>query len=149
MIDKLRFLNSKDLKKINLVFKDQWNVDLPKDKAFLISEKNRLYMVNREIEKINDLRFDSAGLYFGTFEKEIFRLSIEGSQIIGPLTKKNVIELDDSLFKKWINGEDLDYKSDVKGPVIIKNKNDYCGCGISTGNMILNYVPKERRSSFN
>lgn len=50
-MEKLKFLNSKDLKKINLVINNQWDVELPKDKAFLITEKNRVYMVNREIEK--------------------------------------------------------------------------------------------------
>jgi NOL1/NOP2/fmu family ribosome biogenesis protein len=147
-MEKLKFLNSKDLKKINLVINNQWDVELPKDKAFLITEKNRVYMVNREIEKIGDLKFDSTGLYFGTYENGYLRLSIEGSQIIGPLTKKNIIELDENIFKDWMGGKDLEFKSEIKGPVIIKNKNDYYGCGISTGNIILNFVPKERRSSF-
>lgn len=106
-------------------------------------------MVNREIDKINDLKFDSAGLYVATYENESIRLSIEGSQILGPLIKKNILDLDNALFKQWINGQDLDLKLDMRGPIIMKYNKDYCGCGISTGNIVLNFVPKERRSSFN
>jgi NOL1/NOP2/fmu family ribosome biogenesis protein len=149
MIEKFKVLNSKDLKKINQLIDNVWNNSLPLDKAYFISEKNRIYMVNRDIEKIYDLRFDSAGLYIGTLENNTFRLSIEGSQLLGPSSKKNILELDENLFKEWLSGKDLEFKSEFKGPVIIKYKNDYCGCGISTGIIIFNYVPKERRSSFN
>ena len=148
-MEKLKFLNSKDIKKINQSLKDQFGIELNKDKAYLISEKNRLYMVNKDIQKINDLRFDSAGLYIGTFENNLFRFSIEGTQIFGHFIKQNVVEINEDLFNQWISGKDIEIETEFKGPVIIKHKKDFCGCGISKNNIILNYVPKERRSNFN
>jgi len=93
---------------------------------------------------LTKLRINSLGLYFGKIEKDGLRLSIEGSQLIGNKSKKNVIKLDDNQVKEWMAGEVLEIK-DYKGFVIIKHKNDFLGCGKAKEDRILNFVPKTRR----
>jgi NOL1/NOP2/fmu family ribosome biogenesis protein len=71
-------------------------------------------------------------------------LSIEGSQIIGPKCNKNILELKDEQRELWVKGYDLDIDGDL-GFVIIKNKDDFLGCGKLRNNKLYNYVPKSRR----
>ena len=123
------------------------------DNAFLQSEKDKIYIINKEINKVNleKLRINSMGLYFGVLINNKLRLSIEGSQIIGPKAKKNVLELDNEQVKQWLRGEDILFnnnlinKNELSDFVIIKNNNDFYGCGKTRDNKILNYMPKIRR----
>ena len=115
--------------------------------VFLLSEKNKIYIVNKEIEKIDlsKLRVNSYGLYIAELRDNKIRLSIEGSQLIGAKSDKNILELDDKNAREWLKGYDIDYDGGLKGFVIIKNKNDFLGCGKVANGKILNYVPKIRR----
>jgi len=83
------------------------------------------------------------GLYFGTLEESGIRLSIEGSFLVGKLAKRNVVELDDEMAKRWMSGGDLELP--VRGYVILKWRNFFLGCGKGNGKVVKNYVPKERR----
>lgn len=143
----LKILNKKEIKNILSIIKKQFDADVKLDYVFLINNKNRLYIVNKEVFDINidKLKINSFGLYFGEFRSDGLRLSIEGSQLIGPYAKKNVLELDDKQAREWLKGYDSFLKLKEKGFVIIKNKNDFLGCGKVVENKILNYVPKTRR----
>jgi len=94
---------------------------------------------NFDIEGIDSHR----GIYVGRIEKDGFRLSIEGSFIIGPLARKNVVEIGDETAVRWMSGEDI--PSRVKGYVILKWRNFFIGCGRGDGEAIRNFVPKDRR----
>ena len=45
-----------------------------------------------------------------------------------------------------MKGQDLQLSTDLKGFVIIKNKDNFLGCGKVAENKILNFIPKERRT---
>jgi len=143
----LKILNKKEIKNIFSIIKKQFGVDVDLDYVFLISNKNKIYIVNKEAFKIelDKLRISSLGLYFGELRDDSLRLSMEGSQLLGPEAKENVIGLDDKQAREWLRGFDLDLDSKEKGFVIIKHKNDFLGCGKAVQNKILNYVPKTRR----
>jgi NOL1/NOP2/fmu family ribosome biogenesis protein len=143
----LKILNKKEVKNIFSIIKKQFDADVKLNYVFLINNKNRLYIVNKEVFDINidKLKINSFGLYFGEFRGDGLRLSIEGSQLIGPKAKKNVLELDNKQAREWLKGYDSSLKSKEKGFVIIKHKNDFLGCGKVVENKILNYVPKTRR----
>lgn len=143
----LKILNKKEIKKILLLIKQQWDCTVDLDYAFLKNKKNRLFVINKEISRIEleKLRINSLGLYFGEINTGKLRLSIEGSQIIGTNAKKNVLELNDKEIKEWLRGNDLDKETNLNGFIIIKNNNDFFGCGKVVGKKILNYVPKTRR----
>ena len=157
-----RILNTREIKGILETLNRQWGADSKKkfsQYVVLLSSKDRLYLLSRDFAKLDDkkLRIDSAGLYFGEImENREIRLSIEGSQLIGPLAEKNVAELDDGETKLWLSGADLEKDVKAEGFVILKNRNittgkyDFLGCGKykldeTKKGKILNYVPKSRR----
>lgn len=142
-----KFLNRKEIKKILGLIKEQWGCEAKLDYVFLMNEKNKVYIVNRGIEKLKleNLRINSIGLYFGELNRGELRLTIEGSQIIGPKAKKNVLELNGDEVKEWMKGTDLDKDTGLAGFVIIKNNEDFLGTAKVKGRKILNYVPKIRR----
>ncbi|MFC1691393.1 hypothetical protein ACFL0W_04390 [Nanoarchaeota archaeon] len=156
-MQKLKILNTKERKELLKKINNQWDCDFKTDLVFLLSSKEKIYLANRENldfqqEHQKSLRIDALGLYFAEIKKGFFRLSIEGSQLIGPLAKKNILEVDQETMKHWLRGNDLeDVKGDYSDFVIISSKNktagkiDYCGTGKYSENKIINYVPKARR----
>ena len=144
----LKILNKKEIKKILSKVKVQWGAELDVDYGFLLSPKNKIYIVGREMSEIDlaKLRVNNLGIYFGEMTKHSdLRLSIEGSQIVGVQAKKNVLELDKEQARAWFRGQDVDYEGNSEGFVILKHEKDFIGCGKHTKDKILNYVPKARR----
>ena len=142
----LKILNGREIRDVLDLIESQWGAEMKIDGALLQNNKGRIFLVNREISKIDlsKLRINSIGMYFCEIEKGI-RLSIEGSQIVGPKSNKNVVEINEDQAKSWMKGEDLSIEGDYSGFVIIKNKNDFLGTGKYKDGTILNYVGKERR----
>ena len=112
-----------------------------------IRGKERIYCITRDIDKVDvkKLRINSLGLYIAEVKNEQLRLSIEGSQLIGPTATKNVCELDREQLKEWFQGHDLKIEGEYSGFVILKYENDYVGSGKYKDKLILNFVPKARR----
>ena len=147
-MSKLKILNSRKTKAILDSIEKQFNTRLELDCAFLQNRDGKIYIINRDISRIDEekLRIDSIGLYIGTITAELFRPSIEGSQIIGKNAKKNVIEIDKGQKSLWLRGYELETKEkDLYGFVIIRHGNDFMGSGKIKLGKILNYVPKARR----
>ena len=149
----LKILNKKEIKQILKLIENQWNVKLNPDYAFLRNNKNRIFIINKDIEKIEleRLRINSIGIYFCEIDNGI-RLSIEGSQIIGPKASKNIAEITEEQVKQWLKGEDLEIENkenNYSGFLIIKHNNDFLGTGKYKENKILNYVGKSRRINVN
>ena len=143
----LNILNNKETKKILELVKKQWGCDAKLDYVFLMNKENKIFLANREVFDIDmeKIRINSLGLYFAELNRDELRLSIEGSQLIGPIATKNVVLLDDSEMRTWLKGEDVDKEVSESGFVILKHNGDYMGSGRVKENTILNYVPKTRR----
>ena len=143
----LKILNKKEIKNIFSLIEKQFGCKTNLDYVFLINKKNKIYVVNKEVFDfdLTKLKINSLGLYFAQLKDNEIRFSIEGSQIIGPKAKKNVVELNEKEARNWLKGFDLDKKTKNNGFVIIKHKNDFLGCGKQVKEKILNYVPKNRR----
>jgi len=148
-IQELTYLNSKDLKVIRKSMEVMYGLINRLDYVFMISKKNDIYIINNEFRTLDldNLRANSVGIYFGEFKNNEVRLSIEGSQIVGPFANKNILKVDSKLAKMWMYGLDIPCKEEFSGFVIIFNKdnNDYLGSGRYKENKILNHVPKGRR----
>ncbi len=141
-----KFLASKELKPIKQLLDQQWGFT-EVEHAFFKTQKDKLYIISRDIAKL-DLslyRIIQVGMYFGELKKGLLRLSIEGSQLVGPKAKKNVVELDEEEMRAWLRGEDLDKEIDAEGFVIVKHNKDFFGSGKYKEGKILNFVPKSRR----
>jgi len=144
----LKILSSKDKKLLLALIKKQWGADFKQDFVFFKNEKQKIYAVHRDIAKIDlsGARINTVGMYFGEQKKGELRLSIEGSQLIGPIAKKNIIKLDNKEVLDWLRGEDLQKDGDWSGFIIIKHTDDFMGTGKYTQDKrILNFVPKARR----
>lgn len=160
----INFLNSKESKEIAKKINEQWDADFKFDDFVVRTTKDKIYIVSRDLENVDFKQYniEMIGLYIAHIsDKGEIRLSIEGSEIIGPKAKKNIIDIG-KLSKLWMSGQDIPFKTNCSGMVIIKDKEDYLGSGKvmlkevnvfdEQGNkktemqqMILNFVPKTRR----
>lgn len=146
---RLKILNTREIKNIKKIIKKQWDADPALDYAFLMNGKGKIFIVNREIGRIDfsKININNLGLYFGELRFDKLRLSIEGSQMVGPFAKKNIINIDDKQAEEWMQGNGIDVKNkNLDGFVIIKHNKDFLGSGKYKKGKILNYVPKERRA---
>lgn len=146
-IKNLKVLNKKQTKVILGQIKEQWDADINLDSyAVLTNEKEKVYIVKRDVFdiEIEKLRINSLGIYFCELKKGI-RLSIEGSQLVGPKAQKNIAKINNEQAQKWIRGEDIKIKQEFEGFVIIKHETNYIGSGKFKEGTILNFVPKVRR----
>lgn len=145
----LKILNSREVKGIHKLLKEQFGFLEELDFFFLMNTKNKVYIINKDIRNINldNLRIDSLGLYFGEMYNAEFRLSVEGSQIIGKKATKNILELNNVQISSWVRGFDIEHAGlpVLNDFLIIKHKNDFFGCGKYRNGKVLNYFPKTRR----
>ena len=149
----IKILNKREIKKILELIKKQWQAIINLDYVILQKEKGKVYLVNRDISKIDlsKLRINSIGLYLAEIKNGEIRLSIEGSQLVGKKANKNVLELNENEVKEWMQGNDLEKEGDYSGFLIIKHKDDYLGCGKYREGSVFNFIGKARwvSSTFN
>lgn len=144
----LKILNNREIKEILEMIENQWGAKVKLDYGLLKNNKNRVFVISKDIAKIDisRLRLNSVGMYFCEIDKKDIRLSIEGSQIIGLKSTKNVVELNEEETKRWFRGEDLEKEcNDCSGFVILKHNKDFLGNGKYVNGKILNYMGKNRR----
>jgi NOL1/NOP2/fmu family ribosome biogenesis protein len=153
-----KILNSKEIKNILEILKEQFGVKYDKnliDYTFLMNKDYRIYVVSKDLGRIpyDEMKIDAVGIYFGELYKEKLRLSIEGSQIIGKDATKNVVELEYNQMIEWIKGQDVMFEDCGQDFVIVKYKNpktnnyDILGCGRYNAKegKLMNYVSKSRK----
>jgi NOL1/NOP2/fmu family ribosome biogenesis protein len=151
MQETLDIWTSKQAKEFLARVREQWGGDWKPEEAFIASPKGKIFLVSRDLAKIDwqKLRISSVGCYVAELRDERVRLSIEGSQLIGPHATKNIIDLDADEFMRWLKGDDipLGKRAEGLGPgfILVRNNKDYCGSGPLKGNLLLNMVPKARR----
>jgi len=144
----MKILSSSQRKKILRQLTEQYGITkLPYLILQFGKEKLRLYSGNLSREEINNLdkniRIDIAGLYFAK-QQEAIRLTLDGLQILKNQITKNILTINDQQALEWFKGNDLEISSE-NAFKILKNNDEFIGCGKSTGEKITNYVPKERR----
>ena len=141
-------LNSREIKRIKELLFTQFGFSGELPYVFLKNNKEKLFIIHRNMEQVEmeHLRVDAIGLYFGTLEEDTIRLSIEGSQIIGPHAKKNIIRLDDTQFEAYIKGQDVELNEESPAEIyIIQHGTDFPGCCKIAGKKLTPFIPKSRR----
>ena len=142
-------LSSSQKKKIIQQLNNQFGItNLPYLFLQFGKEKIRIYSGNLAKEDLTNLdkntRIENMGLYFAKMQPDGVRLTLDGIQLVKDQITKNIMEINDEQADQWFKGNDLDIKAESAFK-ILKNKNEYIGCGKSTGDRITNFVPKERR----
>ncbi len=89
------------------------------------------------------INIELIGMYLMRKEHDL-RLSFDALHILKDQITTGVIDLTAEEYQKWIRGNDLERQAS-KGTCIIRYKSDFIGCGKSTGERVLNHIPKERR----
>jgi len=133
-IQNLKVLDRKTKKTFLALLKKQFDFKEKLDYIFLTNNKNKIFIVNKELANINleKIRINSIGLYIAELSNNEVRLSIEGSQLIGKNSKKNILELNNTEAREWLKGKDIDKQYKEKAFVILKHNNDYLGTGKAT-----------------
>lgn len=123
--------------------------ELPDKVYFNQNEQEKVSIINREAFDYNfdDVKVNALGLYFGTFMVDGFRLSMEGSQLIGPLATKNILEINVDERDQWLIGNDFSCNDETfdKQFVILKHNNDYMGTAKIKNGIVKNYISKSRK----
>ncbi|MEK6872227.1 MAG: hypothetical protein AABX16_04960 [Nanoarchaeota archaeon] len=111
-------------------------------------ERYRVFSGNLSREQLLELdktvRIESTGLYFARQNGENIRLTIDGVHFLKEKIQKNFFEISRQDMEKWLRGEDLEIAA-PRAFLILTHDNYSLGCGKSSGKIILNSVPKERR----
>ena len=149
----LTFISEKQKKEILKLISQQFEIEnLTLPHIFVKDTNDRVFIINQKIREIElkDYKIESIGLYFLKLVHNEVRLSMEGSYIIGKQAKKNILEINNEQLKDWMQGKDIkleDNQNNLNGFIIIKYNQDFLGEGKLKDNLVLNYVPKERRSN--
>ena len=143
-------MNGRQVRNVLRLLQRQWGFEKEINSGFLQKE-NDVFLVTRDADKIelNGLNVNSLGLYFGELRHDQLRLSIEGSQLVGHHSTKNVLDLNPEQLRQWLAGEDLETKEQesCNSFVIVRNSEDFFGCGKMKEGTLLNFLPKSRRLS--
>ena len=142
-------LSSSQKKKVLEQLEDQFGINsLPYLFLQFGKDKIRIYSGNLSKDNLNSLdkntRIENMGLYFARIQPDGIRLTIDGIQLVKDQITKNILTINDEQAEQWLKGNDLDIKTEPAFK-ILKNNNEFLGCGKSTGERITNFVPKERR----
>jgi len=152
----MKIIKATEKKKILEELKEQFGITkLPYLLLRFGKEKIRIYSGDLSTEELNvldkNLRIENIGLYFAKQQKDGIRLTLDGIQLLKFQITKNILELNDKQAEEWLKGLDLDLKEISKNLtlkkrfVILKNQNEFIGCGKVTEKKITNFIPKERR----
>jgi len=146
----INFFNSKENKKFLAQLNEQFGIKtIPGRVTKIGKEKIFLFAGNLDEKKIMEMQkiipIERIGIYFAKeFEGE-YRLSIEATQILKDQITKNIIELNEEQKEIWMMGHELLMKTDKKGFVLIKYKDEMLGTGKASEEKIANFIPKSRR----
>lgn len=153
-MQQLIILNTKEIKKIKERLEKQFGYSLTEDYAYLKNEKNKIFLITKDISKINlrNLKIDKLGLYFAEEKNQQVRLSKEGAQLLVKEAKenkkevKNTVELTAEEVKEYFKGRDLDKDLGAENkPIILQYKDNVLGCARYKEGKILNFLPKIHR----
>lgn len=139
-------LNAREKKKIINVLKKSYDIkEFKLDHIFIERKKEKIFIINKNFKDfdLKGLNVNSIGMYFCKKTSDGYRLTIEGSQLVGDKSK-NAIELNKEEIKKWVNGQKIE-KEISNGDYLVKHKNDFFGATKVKDNILLNFVSKERR----
>ena len=141
----MKILSKKQIRELMNLLDKQFGFNHELDYIF-IKDSRDYYITNKSLGKINfnSLNVKRIGIFFGKLIDNNFILSIEGSQIIGRSSNKNIIDVDAEEIKSWFKGMNL-RKSLDNGVYLLRYKNDFVGTCKVINNELINSLDKSRR----
>lgn len=149
----LKILNKNETEEIFQKLETQFGIKkIPG--ILLMKGKERIFLFQGEANEKEIKKFDlianieRAGIYIGKiFEPtDEIRLSIEGTQIFKDQITKKIFEIKSQKdYETWMNGQELQIKTGLRGIIVIKYNDEFLGCGKASEEKIGNFIPKNRR----
>ncbi len=145
----MKLLSSSKKKKILKQLNQQFGIQkLP----YLLLQfgQNKIRFYSRALSKDELIQLDkninikNIGLYALKHEKNEICLTLNGIQLLKSQITKNILKITDSQAEQWLKGNDLQIQT-TQDYKILKNNNEFIGCGKSDGGKITNSIPKEKR----
>ena len=146
----IKILSEQEKRKIENQLHAQFGIKELPGKIVMRGEE-RLFFFTGEIDEdgIRKLEqsapIEKVGVYFAKLINEEIKLTIEGTQLLKEHITKGIFQINDSQAEEWMMGRELNLKSGLKGFVVMKNNDDYLGCGKASQEKITNFIPKSRR----
>ena len=148
----IHILSNQETKEILSKLNEQFGIQKIPGRLIKIG-KERIFLFNGDFldEQIKNLEkivfIEKIGIYVGAIflPTDEIRLSIEGTQIFKDQITKNLFEINEEKFGNWMQGEELNIQTGLKGIIVIKYRNNFLGCGKASENKIGNFIPKSRR----
>ncbi len=149
-MQRLTILNTREVKKINQMLQAQFDATLQNEYAYLQNQKNKLFVVTKDISRIElkNLRIDRYGLYLGEVRETSIRLSKEGAQLLvhENETVSNVIDLTTDETERYFKGEDIERDlGEGARSIILTHAGNTLGAAQYKEGTILNFLPKVHR----
>ena len=152
-MQKLIILNTREIKRIKEVLLKMFGYALQEDYAYLRNEKERVFIINKDLANIDSskLRIDKLGLYFAEVKNNQVRLSKEGAQLLANEAKKNkkqlqnVVELSEKEVKDYFQSMDLEKDLGAENKFVLLKFKEVFGCAKYKYGKILNFLPKIHR----
>ena len=146
----IKILTEQEKKKVEQKLNQQFGIKKIEGKIVMRGEE-KLFLFTGEADE-NEIRkieqatvVEKVGVYFAKLINEEIKLTIEGSQLLKDQITKGIFEINDEQAEEWMMGRELNIKSGLRGFVVIKNNDDYLGCGKASEYKITNFIPKSRR----
>ena len=152
----MKIISSGEKKRILKRLKEQYGISkLP----FLLlrfgKEKIRGYSGSLSKEELNildkNVRVENIGIYLGKLQDNEIRLSLDAIHLLKGEISKNILEVTEQQAEDWFSGKYVELENQKEGKdiprefFVLKHEGEFIGCGKSTGELIKNYMPKERR----
>lgn len=141
----MKILNKKQIREIANLLKKQFDFNDSLDYVF-VKEGKEYFITNRDISNVDftKLNVKKIGILFGRVINDNFLLSVEGSQIIGPRCRKNILDFDDSEAEDWFKGMNMMTEED-NGIYLVRYGKDFLGSCKVINREIINSLDKNRR----
>ncbi len=140
-----KILTRDELKKIRKRLFERYGIErIPY--VIVKSGKRKYRATTKETVKIQ--RAQLVGVYVMKETPFGLMLSVEGTQLFGPLARKNTFEISSEMVERWMRGEDIEISIEEKlerGLVIVRSGDLYLGSGLYDGQRIRNLLPKARK----
>ena len=155
-MQKLKILNSREIKRMKQILIKEFGYALSKDYVFLQNEKERIFITNKDLAKVDldKLRVDRIGLYFAEYKNTQVRLSKAGAQLLVQEASEsgsevqNVVDISKEEVEKYFQGLDLEKDlGEESRLIILRYLNNVIGCAKYKEGIILNFLPKIHRGT--
>lgn len=98
------------------------------------------------LPEIPPFRCESIGMRVISMRESPWKPTTYALQLWGRYARKNIIDLDDEMARRFFAGESLQLRAPAeRGYVVVRHTGSVIGCGLYTPGRLISQLPRERR----